>query len=93
MTHGTHGDTSVERPGERPVEARLRRALDARAASVTVRDLRPAEPPGLRPHHRPAGAVLRWRRFALPAAALAAAAAAAVAGYALLAPDPGLPRP
>lgn len=32
--------------GERPVERRLRQALDTRAAGITVRELRPADPPG-----------------------------------------------
>ncbi|MGW5348088.1 hypothetical protein ACWERJ_35175, partial [Streptomyces sp. NPDC004050] len=46
-------------PVERPVERRLRAALDARATSVTVRELRPAAPPG--PHSRRPAAVV-WLR-------------------------------
>ncbi|MGR4878592.1 hypothetical protein ACIPUC_04025 [Streptomyces sp. LARHCF249] len=75
--------------GERPVERRLRAALDARAAGITVRELRPADPPG--PHVR-RFPVLRLRRLGLPLAGLAATAAAAV-GYLVLAPDPGPVRP
>ncbi|MFD9262890.1 hypothetical protein ACFVZQ_31150, partial [Streptomyces sp. NPDC059538] len=55
---------------ERPVERRLRQALDARAESIDVRRLRPADPPG------PQTGRLRTvalRRFALPLAGLAAA--------------------
>ncbi|MEU2452021.1 hypothetical protein ABZ605_18345 [Streptomyces sp. NPDC012765] len=69
---------------ERPVERRLRQALDARAESIDVRRLRPADPPG------PQSGRLRTvalRRFALPLAGLAAAAAAGI-GYLVLAPDP-----
>ncbi|WP_266961585.1 hypothetical protein [Streptomyces sp. NBC_00193] len=70
-------------PAGRPVEYRLRQALDARAAGITVRDLRPAQPPV------PGGLRLPWawpRGFTLPLAGLAAAAAVVV-GYAVLAPD------
>ncbi|MFJ8567732.1 hypothetical protein [Streptomyces sp. NPDC093514] len=69
---------------ERPVERRLRQALDARAESIDVRRLRPADPPG------PQSGRLRTvalRRFVLPLAGLAAAAAAGI-GYLVLAPDP-----
>ncbi|MGW8778515.1 hypothetical protein ACWGNM_10580 [Streptomyces sp. NPDC055796] len=78
--------------GERPVERRLRQALDARASGITVRELRPAQPPGL--HARQPGARLRLnlRRFALPLAGLAAAAAA-VAGYLVLGQDASPARP
>ncbi|CAM5342062.1 hypothetical protein [Streptomyces avidinii] len=70
---------------ERPVERRLRQALDARAESIDVRRLRPADPPGQQPGRlRMAG----LRRLALPLAGLAAAAAAAGIGYLVLAPDP-----
>ncbi|MEU1075771.1 MULTISPECIES: hypothetical protein [unclassified Streptomyces] len=75
---------------ERPVEVRLRRALAARAQTVTVRDLRPADPPG--PHLRRTALLRSWpptpgsRRLALPLAALATAAAVAI-GY--LAVEPG----
>ncbi|MFE4257418.1 hypothetical protein [Streptomyces sp. NPDC056883] len=78
---GAHLPSGV--PAERPVEYRLRQALDARAAGITVRDLRPAQPPV------PGGLRLPWawpRGFALPLAGLAAAAAVVV-GYAVLAPD------
>ncbi|MFJ7204216.1 hypothetical protein ACIQWR_11865 [Streptomyces sp. NPDC098789] len=74
--------------GERPVERRLRAALSARAEQVTVRELRPADPPG---RHLRRLSVLPPRRFALPLAGLAAAAAIAV-GYVALAPDQA-PRP
>lgn len=78
--------------GERPVERRLREALDARAAGVTVRELRPADPPG--PHVRrfPGFPVARLRSLGLPLAGLAAAAAAMV-GYLVLAPEPPPVRP
>ncbi|MFE5804396.1 hypothetical protein [Streptomyces sp. NPDC056491] len=81
-----------ERLAERPVERRLRQALDARADSIDVRGLRPADPPGARAGRLPMAGL---RRFALPLAGLVAAAAAAGVGYLLLAPDaspgPGLP--
>ncbi|MYV93553.1 hypothetical protein GT350_25490, partial [Streptomyces sp. SID1034] len=79
-----------DRP-ERPVERRLREALAARADSVAVVDLRPADPPG--PHlRRTPLARLRRRRFVLPLAGLATAAAVAV-GWFTLAPAPEPPRP
>ncbi|MFI5670123.1 hypothetical protein [Streptomyces sp. NPDC051704] len=78
--------------GERPVEGRLRQALDARAGQITVRDLRPAEPPGLHARLPAARLRLNLRRFALPLAGLAAAAAA-VAGYLVLGPDTSPARP
>ncbi|MEV0411587.1 hypothetical protein AB0I68_12505 [Streptomyces sp. NPDC050448] len=79
--------------GERPVERRLRQALDARAAGITVRGLRPADPPGPHVRRLPAARLrLGLRRFALPLAGLAAAAAA-VAGYLVLAPDSSPARP
>ncbi|MEV6731306.1 MULTISPECIES: hypothetical protein [unclassified Streptomyces] len=79
--------------GERPVERRLRQALDARAAGITVRELRPADPPALHVRRLPAARLrLNLRRFALPLAGLATAAAA-VAGYLVLAPDSAPPRP
>ncbi|MFK8911211.1 hypothetical protein, partial [Streptomyces sp. YS-3] len=74
---------------ERPVEARLRRALAARAQTVTVRDLRPADPPG--PHRRRAPLRRTWprpprmRRLALPLAGLATVAAVAI-GYTAVEP-------
>ncbi|MFJ3964639.1 hypothetical protein [Streptomyces sp. NPDC090036] len=81
-----------ERLAERPVERRLRQALDARADSIDVRGLRPADPPAARAGQLPMAGL---RRFALPLAGLVAAAAAAGVGYLLLAPDaspgPGLP--
>ncbi|MGP9016930.1 hypothetical protein ACT1U9_00790 [Streptomyces sp. BR1] len=81
---------------ERPVEVRLRRAFAARAQTITVRDLRPADPPG--PHlRRTAFALPRLRgvptrRFALPLAALATVAAVTI-GYVALAPDRTPMRP
>ncbi len=78
MTYG-------ERPLERPVERRLREALDARAAGITVRGLRPADPPGPQVRRFPA---LRLRRLGLPLAGLAAAV-----GYLVLAPDSAPVRP
>ncbi|MFJ6780210.1 hypothetical protein [Streptomyces yangpuensis] len=69
--------------GERTVERRLRRALDARADSIDVRRLRPASPPGAWAGRRP---VEGLRRFALPLAGLVAAAAAGI-GYLLFAAD------
>ncbi|MFC9292632.1 hypothetical protein ACFTWH_09830 [Streptomyces sp. NPDC057011] len=76
MTHTT-------RDGERPVEVRLRQALDARAESIEPRMLRPAQPPRPQAGRLP---VERLRRFAVPLGVLAAAAAAGI-GYLLLAPD------
>ncbi|MFD9566161.1 hypothetical protein [Streptomyces sp. NPDC059994] len=81
---------------ERPVEARLRRALAARAQTVTVRDLRPADPPG--PHLRrtrlpgPRLHALPMRRLALPLAALATVAAVAI-GYVAIVPGGAPSRP
>ncbi|MEV0690536.1 hypothetical protein [Streptomyces sp. NPDC050388] len=77
---------------ERLVERRLRQALEARAKSVTARDLRPAAPP------RPARRRLWWRRVPtsrVGLAGLAGLAAAALAGaaYLMLAPEPADPRP
>ncbi|WP_327256667.1 hypothetical protein [Streptomyces sp. NBC_01244] len=84
MTRGQEPPAGPGRePAERPVEYRLRQALDARAAGITVRELRPAQPPG------PGVRRLPWARprgFTLPLAGLAAAAAVVV-GYAVLAPD------
>lgn len=74
------------------VEHRLRQALEARAESVTVRDLRPAAPPRTarrRPWWRRDPAP-RFRRVGL--AGLVAAALACVA-YLTLAPDPVDSRP
>ncbi|WP_399087857.1 hypothetical protein ACGH2B_12035 [Streptomyces sp. BBFR2] len=92
MSTGDHHRTAPSPGGpERPVEARLRAALAARAATVEPRDLRPAEPP--RAARRTSwlrGAP--WRRFALPLAAAAAAAAVAL-GYAALSPGTTPPRP
>ncbi|MFD3547192.1 hypothetical protein ACFWUW_16540 [Streptomyces sp. NPDC058655] len=81
--------TRTPHDGEHPAELRLRQALDARAAAVTVRALRPADPPG--PHLR-RSPLVRLRGFALPLAGLAAAAAALV-GYLVLAPDRAPLRP
>ncbi|MGW6412283.1 hypothetical protein ACWF95_34530 [Streptomyces vinaceus] len=79
--------------GERTVERRLRDALDARAAGITVRDLRPAEPPGLHVRRQPAARLrMSLRRYALPLAGLAAAAAA-VTGYLVLGPSTSPARP
>lgn len=79
--------------GERPVERRLRQALDARAAGITVRELRPAQPPGLHAGRLPAARLrMTLRRYALPLAGLAAAAAA-VTGYLVLGPDHSPSRP
>ncbi|MFJ8015490.1 hypothetical protein [Streptomyces sp. NPDC096339] len=78
--------TPTTHDGERPVERRLRQALDARAAEVTVRTLRPADPPG--PHA--AGPRLRRLTFALAGLGVAAAA---LAGYLVLAPDEAPVRP
>ncbi|MET9469490.1 hypothetical protein ABZY44_32795 [Streptomyces sp. NPDC006544] len=76
---------------EGPVEVRLRQALDARAAGITVRALRPARPPGQEVRRMP-WVPARLRVFALPLAGLAAAAAAVV-GYAVLGPDSAPLRP
>ncbi|RKT02795.1 hypothetical protein BX286_0705 [Streptomyces sp. 3211.6] len=75
--------------GERPVERRLREALEARAEEVTVRSLRPADPPG--PH---LAAPRVWlRRSAWAFAGLSGLAAAALAGYLVLGPDGAPVRP
>ncbi|GHB58250.1 hypothetical protein GCM10010347_30580 [Streptomyces cirratus] len=76
--------------GERPVEHRLREALGARADTVTVRDLRPADPPGSSTR-RPVAAV--WLRRLTWSAAGLAGAAAAVTGYLVLGPEQGQVRP
>ncbi|MEV6684277.1 hypothetical protein AB0N28_02860 [Streptomyces sp. NPDC051130] len=76
--------------GERPVEHRLREALGARADTVTVRDLRPADPPG--PSERRPVAAVWLRRLTWSAAGLAGAAAA-VTGYLVLGPEHGPVRP
>ncbi|MFE1792866.1 hypothetical protein ACFW7J_31485 [Streptomyces sp. NPDC059525] len=76
--------------GERPVERRLREALEARAGEVTVRSLRPAEPPG---PHVMAPRVRLLRRSAWAFAGLSGLAAAALAGYLVLGPDEALVRP
>lgn len=75
--------------GERPVERRLRQAMEARAAEVTVVVLRPADPPG---PHLSAGRV-RLRRPVWALAGLSGLAAAALAGYLLLGPDEVPVRP
>ncbi|MEU4733429.1 hypothetical protein [Streptomyces sp. NPDC023588] len=77
------GERLAGRTAERPVERRLRQALDARADGIDIRQLRPADPPRPPVRRLP---VTRLRRFALPLAALAAAAAGV--GYLLLAPAP-----
>ncbi|MEU8438417.1 hypothetical protein AB0F18_37080 [Streptomyces sp. NPDC029216] len=75
--------------GERPVERRLRQAMEARAEEVTVRSLRPADPPG--PHLK---APRVWlRRSAWAFAGLSGLAAAALAGYLVLGPDELPARP
>lgn len=77
---------------EHLVERRLRQALEARAESVTVSDLRPAAPP------RPGRRLLWWRRSPtsrVGLAGLAGLATAALAGavYLTLAPAPADSRP
>ncbi|MFG3280882.1 hypothetical protein [Streptomyces sp. NPDC048111] len=79
-----HG-SGTDGPG-RPVVERLRGALAARADSITVTDLRPADPPGPHLRRTPLSA-LRRRRFVWPLAGLATAAAVAV-GWFTLAPGP-----
>ncbi|MFF4366830.1 hypothetical protein [Streptomyces sp. NPDC001594] len=74
---------------ERAVERRLREALEARAEEVTVRSLRPADPPG--PHR--AARRVRLRRSAWAFAGLSGLAAAALAGYLVLGPDEAPVRP
>ncbi|MEU9034933.1 hypothetical protein AB0D45_08455 [Streptomyces sp. NPDC048352] len=77
------GHTGTTSDGERPVERRLRQALEARAEEVTVRSLRPADPPG--PHLRRLPARGLWlRRGAWTFAGLSGLAAAALAGYLVL---------
>ncbi|MCX5380773.1 hypothetical protein [Streptomyces sp. NBC_00091] len=81
------GSTGTTPDGERPVERRLRQALEARAEEVTVRSLRPADPPG--PHLRRLSPRTLWlRRGAWTFAGLSGLAAAALAGYLVLG-DPG----
>ncbi|MEW1638311.1 hypothetical protein AB0469_30185 [Streptomyces sp. NPDC093801] len=75
--------------GERPVERRLRQAMAARAEEVTVRSLRPADPPG--PHLK--APRVRLRRTAWGLAGLSGLAAAALAGYLVLGPDEVPARP
>ncbi|MER5870894.1 hypothetical protein ABT106_14445, partial [Streptomyces sp. NPDC002044] len=81
--------TPTTHDGEHPAERRLRQALEARAAGITVRELRPADPPGPGLRRSPAA---RLRGFTLPLTGLAAAAAALV-GYLVLTPEPAPPRP
>ena len=69
------------------VERRLRRALSARAAAVTGRDLRPAADPA-RSERR--GTTSRWW---LPLAAGLAAAAVSIAAFVLLRPSGPVPPP
>ncbi|WP_282206284.1 hypothetical protein [Kitasatospora fiedleri] len=72
-----------DRTPERPVEQLLRAALAARAAQVTPRGLRPAEPPRRRPRHlRPVLTV-----------ALPLALAAALTGWLSLRTDRPVDRP
>ncbi|MEU6844880.1 hypothetical protein ABZ930_23715 [Streptomyces sp. NPDC046716] len=73
MTPRTPRAAPADRP-ERPVERRLHEALAARADGITVRSLRPAEPPG--PHLRRLPLLHHGRRrWALALAGLATAAA------------------
>ncbi|GHD64201.1 hypothetical protein OHU17_05010 [Streptomyces goshikiensis] len=90
----SYGESPGGHPAERPVERRLRQALAARADEITVRDLRPADPPGPRARgSRPAWLrAYGTRRFVLPVAA-GLAAAATVIGYVVLAPGSGPARP
>ncbi|MFE6887767.1 hypothetical protein [Streptomyces sp. NPDC057694] len=89
MTPRTPWAEPADHP-ERPAERRLHEALAARADSITVRTLRPAEPPG--PHLRRLPLLHRAllhrvrRRYVVPLAGLATAAALVV-GYLTLAPD------
>ncbi|MFF5704969.1 hypothetical protein ACFY7H_21030 [Streptomyces sp. NPDC012794] len=77
------GSTGTAPDGERPVERRLRQALEARAEEVTVRSLRPADPPG--PHGRRLSPRTPWpRRGAWAFAGLTGLAAAALAGHLVL---------
>ncbi|MFH8558986.1 hypothetical protein ACH4FE_36100 [Streptomyces celluloflavus] len=103
--YGTDGNlpaenrTTGDHPAEiRPVEDRLRRAFAARAESIGIRDLRPAEPPGPYPRRaRRPGSLVRLRRFGLRRIGLPLAAAATVtaaaAGYLALGPGGPPPRP
>ncbi|MFE3996416.1 hypothetical protein ACFXPW_32740 [Streptomyces goshikiensis] len=90
----SYGETPGGHPAERPVERRLRQALAARADEITVRDLRPADPPGPRARgSRPAWLrAYGTRRFVLPLAA-GLAAVATVIGYVVLAPGAAPARP
>jgi hypothetical protein len=58
-------------------------ALEARAATVTIEDLRPAAPTGPRPRR-----ALTWRRVALGSIAAAAAAAACWLALSILQQSP-----
>ncbi|MEV7725283.1 hypothetical protein AB0P15_11185 [Streptomyces sp. NPDC087917] len=79
------GSTDVPPGGERPVERLLREALSVRADEVTVRLLRPADPPG--PHLGRLSARALWRRrSAWTLAGFGGLAAAALAGYLVLGP-------
>ncbi|WP_353946039.1 hypothetical protein ABII15_33550 [Streptomyces sp. HUAS MG91] len=76
MTPRTPRAAPADRP-EHPTERRLHAALAARADSITVRTLRPAEPPG--PHLRRLPLLHHGRRrYALALAGLATAAALVV---------------
>ncbi|MFJ3876287.1 hypothetical protein ACIPW5_02365 [Streptomyces sp. NPDC090077] len=87
------GPTGHAPDGERPVERRLREALEARAEEVTVRSLRPADPPG--PHLRRLSVRSLWlRRGGWALAGVSGLAAAALAGYLVLGgPDQRPVRP
>lgn len=87
------GPTGTAPDGERPVERRLRQALEARAEEVTVVSLRPADPPG--PHQRRLSPRALWlRRGAWTLAGVSGLAAAALAGYLVLGgPDQRPVRP
>ncbi|GAA3373874.1 hypothetical protein [Streptomyces racemochromogenes] len=87
------GPTGTAPDGERPVERRLRQALEARAEEVTVVSLRPADPPG--PHLRRLSPRALWlRRGAWTLAGVSGLAAAALAGYLVLGgPDQRPVRP
>ncbi|MEU8777602.1 hypothetical protein [Streptomyces sp. NPDC048606] len=81
------GSTATPPGGDRPVERLLRDALSARADEITVRVLRPADPPG--PHLRRLSVRALWRRRSTWAlAGLSGLAAAAVAGYLFLGSGP-----
>ncbi|UQX04270.1 hypothetical protein [Streptomyces sp. RerS4] len=80
------GSTGTPPGGDRPVERVLREALSARAQEITVRVLRPADPPG--PHLRRVSVRALWRRRSTWAlAGLSGLAAAALAGFLFLGPD------